>query len=124
MHIMIRSLVVMAANRLISLNWGSRQTDSYGAGIPDLSGVPFLSNSDAHSPQPEKIGREFNRIRVDGNLSARALLDCIKAGSITMNAGFSRKKENTTVPLASTVSLIILQKRRGSITGVVLLMEA
>ncbi len=67
---------------------GLSADSSYGAGIPDLSGVPFLSNSDAHSPQPEKIGREFNRIRVDGNLSARALLDCIKAGSITMNAGF------------------------------------
>ncbi|MFZ2074079.1 endonuclease Q family protein [Methanoregula sp.] len=70
------------------LELGLSADSSYGAGIPDLYGVPFLSNSDAHSPQPEKIGREFNRIRVGSNLSARVLLDCIKAGSITMNAGF------------------------------------
>ncbi len=70
------------------LELGLSADSSYGAGIPDLFGVPFLSNSDAHSPQPEKIGREFNRLQVPGNLSIRNVLDCIKAGNIAMNAGF------------------------------------
>jgi uncharacterized protein (TIGR00375 family) len=70
------------------LELGLSADSSYGAGIPDLAGVPFLSNSDAHSPQPEKIGREFNRIRLDGNLSVRRVLDSIRVGAIEANAGF------------------------------------
>lgn len=70
------------------LELGLSADSLYGAGIPDLSHVPFLSNSDAHSPQPEKIGREFNRIQINGSLSVRGVLDCIRAGAITMNAGF------------------------------------
>ncbi|MDD1703398.1 MAG: endonuclease Q family protein [Methanoregula sp.] len=67
---------------------GLSADSSYGAGIPDFAGVPFLTNSDAHSPQPEKIGREFNRIRVDGPVTVRGVLDSIRAGKIEMNAGF------------------------------------
>ena len=70
------------------LELGLSADSSYGAGIPDLTGVPFLSNSDAHSPQPEKIGREFNRIRLCGNLSVRGVLDSIRHGAIEGNAGF------------------------------------
>ncbi|MFA5331412.1 MAG: endonuclease Q family protein [Methanoregula sp.] len=70
------------------LELGLSADTTYGAGIPDLAGVPFLSNSDAHSPQPEKIGREFNRIRIDGRLTIRAVLDSIRTGKIEMNAGF------------------------------------
>ena len=82
---------------------GLSADSSYGAGIPDFAGVPFLSNSDAHSPQPEKIGREFNRIRFDGSLSVRGVLDCIRAGAIEANAGFSRKKGRATGPHVSVV---------------------
>jgi len=32
--------------------------------IPELSGITFMSNSDAHSPWPHRLGREFNRIEV------------------------------------------------------------
>jgi uncharacterized protein (TIGR00375 family) len=70
------------------LELGLSADSSYGAGIPDISDVPFLSNSDAHSPLPEKIGREFNQMHVSGNLNPRNLLDCIRAGTITMNVGF------------------------------------
>jgi uncharacterized protein (TIGR00375 family) len=69
------------------LELGLSADSSYGAAIPELAGVPFLSNSDAHSPVPEKIGREFNRIEVK-NLSAKGVLDCIRRGAVTMNAGF------------------------------------
>lgn len=67
---------------------GLSADSSYGAGIPDFAGVPFLTNSDAHSPQPEKIGREFNRIRLSGPLSVRGVLDSIRTGAIEANAGF------------------------------------
>ena len=69
------------------LELGLSADSSYGAGIPDLYDVPFLSNSDAHSPQPEKIGREFNRLRVDKQ-SVKGVLDCIRKGAIETNAGF------------------------------------
>ncbi|MCX6697262.1 MAG: endonuclease Q family protein [Methanoregula sp.] len=69
------------------LELGLSADSSYGAGIPDLYNVPFLSNSDAHSPQPDKIGREFNRLRL-GNQSVQGVLACIRKGAIEMNAGF------------------------------------
>jgi uncharacterized protein (TIGR00375 family) len=69
------------------LELGLSADSSYGAGIPDLSHVPFLSNSDAHSPLPEKCGREFNRLRLQ-NRTVHSVLDCIRQGEIEMNAGF------------------------------------
>lgn len=69
------------------LELGLSADSSYGAGIPDLSNVPFLSNSDAHSPRPEKCGREFNRLRLQKR-TVRSVLDCIRQGEIEMNAGF------------------------------------
>lgn len=69
------------------LELGLSADSSYGAAIPELDNIPFLSNSDAHSPQPEKIGREFNRLELS-NLTAKGVLDCIRKGSIAMNAGF------------------------------------
>jgi uncharacterized protein (TIGR00375 family) len=69
------------------LELGLSADSSYGAAIPDLYNVPFLSNSDAHSPAPDKFAREFNRLRL-ANLSVKAVLDCIQKGAIEMNAGF------------------------------------
>ena len=43
------------------LELGLSADSSYGAAIPELCDVPFLTNSDAHSPHPDKLGREFNR---------------------------------------------------------------
>ena len=69
------------------LELGLSADSSYGAAIPDLYNVPFLSNSDAHSPKTDKIGREFNRLQI-ANLSTRDVLACISTGAIEMNAGF------------------------------------
>lgn len=69
------------------LELGLSADSSYGAAIPDLYDVPFLSNSDAHSPSPDKLGREFNRIRI-GSASAKAVIAAIREKAITMNAGF------------------------------------
>ncbi len=69
------------------LELGLSADSAYGAGIPDLNAVPFLTNSDAHSPQPEKIGREFNRLRIN-TPSVKSVLDSIRTGAIEANAGF------------------------------------
>ncbi|MFY9800388.1 MAG: endonuclease Q family protein, partial [Methanoregula sp.] len=69
------------------LELGLSADSSYGAAIPDLYEVPFLTNSDAHSPYPDKLGREFNRIRLNQR-TAKDVLSSIKTGAIEMNAGF------------------------------------
>jgi len=55
--------------------------------IPELAGVPFLSNSDAHSPDPARLGREWNRLDCR-EMSAAGVLGSIRTGRIVMNAGF------------------------------------
>ena len=69
------------------LELGLSADSSYGAGISELRGIPFLSNSDAHSPSPAKIGREFNRMQIRVR-SVRGILRAIQENGITMNAGF------------------------------------
>jgi len=69
------------------LELGLSADSSYGAPIPDLYGIPFLTNSDAHSPYPDKLGREFNRIRLKAP-SVKDVLSAIRNGEIAMNAGF------------------------------------
>ena len=75
------------AERLDFLELGLSADSSYGAGISELRGIPFLSNSDAHSPSVAKIGREFNRMEVSGR-SEQAVMEAIRKGAIAMNAGF------------------------------------
>jgi uncharacterized protein (TIGR00375 family) len=69
------------------LELGLSADSSYGAAIPDLYDIPFLTNSDAHSPYPDKLGREFNRLRI-ANPTAKDVLAAIRAGAVEMNAGF------------------------------------
>ncbi|WAC04577.1 MAG: endonuclease Q family protein [Methanoregula sp.] len=69
------------------LELGLSADSSYGAGITDLYGIPFLSNSDAHSPAPEKFAREFNRLELT-SLNVPSVLDAVKNGRIVLNAGF------------------------------------
>lgn len=69
------------------LELGLSADSSYGSAIPDLASVPFLTNSDCHSPDPVRLGREFNQIEV-GALTTGAVLDAVRSGHITMNVGF------------------------------------
>ncbi|MFA4875983.1 MAG: endonuclease Q family protein [Methanoregula sp.] len=66
---------------------GLSADSSYGAAIPDLYDIPFLTNSDAHSPYPDKLGREFNRIRIN-EPTAKGVIAAIRQGAVAMNAGF------------------------------------
>ncbi|MDD1655207.1 MAG: TIGR00375 family protein [Methanomicrobiales archaeon] len=69
------------------LELGLSADSSYGAGISELRSIPFLTNSDAHSPSPVRLGREFTRLSV-GKLTSRGVLDAVGKGAVVMNAGF------------------------------------
>ncbi len=55
--------------------------------IEELQEIPFLTNSDAHSPWPHRLGREFNEIEVK-NISFPALARAFHDKKITANYGF------------------------------------
>jgi uncharacterized protein (TIGR00375 family) len=59
----------------------------YGASIAEFAEIPFLTNSDAHSPIPAKLGREFTRMEIK-TPTPKAVLAAISAGTIAMNVGF------------------------------------
>ncbi len=64
--------------------------DTYLAStIKELEGVTFLTNSDAHSPSPHRLGREFNRLEVE-NISFAEIKRAIlgeSGRSIVLNVG-------------------------------------
>lgn len=55
--------------------------------IEELQDIPFLSNSDAHSPWPHRLGREFNEIEIK-EMTFDAFKDAIKAKKVVGNYGF------------------------------------
>ena len=69
------------------LELGLSSDTSYAAGIPELSDVPFLTNSDAHSTGYTKLGREFTTLTLSRH-DAHGVCAAIADGSITRNAGF------------------------------------
>ena len=54
--------------------------------IEELQDIPFLSNSDAHSPWPHRLGREFNQIDLE-DISFSSLKHAIKNRKIKANYG-------------------------------------
>jgi len=55
--------------------------------IEELQDIPFLTNSDAHSPWPHRIGREFNEIEVE-ELTFEGVKKSILDKKIKANYGF------------------------------------
>ena len=54
--------------------------------ISELKDFPFLSNSDAHSPWPHRLGREFNQIELE-DISYSSIKKAIKNKEIKANYG-------------------------------------
>ena len=54
--------------------------------VSELKDFPFLSNSDAHSPWPHRLGREFNQIELE-ELSYSSIKNAIKHRDIKANYG-------------------------------------
>ena len=69
------------------LELGLSADSSYGAGICDLKDVPFLTNSDAHSPDPAKCGREFTVFDLPARTPS-GLISAVRENRIVMNIGF------------------------------------
>jgi len=69
------------------LELGLSADSRYGAGIAELAKVPFLTNSDAHSPEPSKLGREFTVLELKRS-DAIGVLDAVQQAKIVMNVGF------------------------------------
>ncbi len=68
------------------LELGLSADSSYGASIPDLYGIPFLSSSDAHGPDPGRLGREY--VVLDAREATPAgVLESISRGRVVRNAG-------------------------------------
>ncbi|MCK5548643.1 MAG: phosphotransferase, partial [Thermoplasmata archaeon] len=59
--------------------------------ISELHGLTFLSNSDAHSPWPNKMGREFNKLRIRemGFSEVAKALRRENGRGCVLNAGFN-----------------------------------
>jgi len=55
--------------------------------IEELEDIPFLTNSDAHSPWPHRLGREFNELEI-GKLTFDGVRDAILNKKIKANYGF------------------------------------
>lgn len=68
------------------LELGLSADNSYGVAIPDLYKVPFITNSDAHSPDPAKCGREFTRLSIKRR-TVGGVLSAVKSGDIETNVG-------------------------------------
>ena len=61
--------------------------DTYMADrISELSDFPFLSNSDAHSPWPHRLGREFNQMELE-DMSYSSIKKAIRKKDIKANYG-------------------------------------
>ena len=58
--------------------------------IEELQNIPFLTNSDAHSPWPHRLGREFNELEVQ-KLTYEGVKDAILGKKINANYGFDPK---------------------------------
>ncbi|MDR2544772.1 MAG: TIGR00375 family protein [Methanobrevibacter sp.] len=54
--------------------------------VKELQNIPFLTNSDAHSPWPHRLGREFNQIEME-DISFTSLKNGIKNNGIKANYG-------------------------------------
>jgi uncharacterized protein (TIGR00375 family) len=71
--------------------------------VSELKDFPFLSNSDAHSPWPHRLGREFNQIELQ-DISYSSLKNAINKKKIKVNYGLVPnlgKYHMTAVPNAS-----------------------
>ncbi len=69
------------------LELGLSADTSYGQMIKELDNIPFLSNSDAHSPDPAKLGREFTKLELK-SFDISGVINAVRSNNIVMNAGF------------------------------------
>ncbi|HEC77072.1 MAG TPA: TIGR00375 family protein [Thermoplasmatales archaeon] len=64
---------------------------NYADRIKELHSITFLTNSDAHSYSPTRLGREFNRMKVE-EIAWDEIKNSILKGNIALNVGFPPEK--------------------------------
>lgn len=64
---------------------------SMASRLSELNHITFLSNSDAHSPRPHRIGREFNRSNME-EPSFKELREVISEDQIELNVGLDPRE--------------------------------
>ncbi|MEM2924188.1 MAG: TIGR00375 family protein [Methanocellales archaeon] len=76
------------ASYITFIELGLSADSDYADRIEELQQLTFLTNSDAHSPSPVRLAREFNRFQVSG-LTFQEIANAIlrKKGMIKLNIG-------------------------------------
>ncbi|MCK5309645.1 MAG: phosphotransferase, partial [Thermoplasmata archaeon] len=62
------------ASKIDYLELGLSANTDYGDQIAELENITFLTNSDAHSPQPVRVGREFNVVEAEDMTFAELMM--------------------------------------------------
>lgn len=70
---------------------GLSADSDYADRIKELHGIPFLTNSDAHSYSPLRLGREFNRLRLN-EITWDEVKKSILNNGIVLNVGLPPEK--------------------------------
>lgn len=70
---------------------GLSADSEYADRISELHSLPFLTNSDAHSYMPHRLGREFNRLEVE-EITWDGIRRAIEHNRIVLNVGFPPAK--------------------------------
>ncbi len=70
---------------------GLSADSNYADRIKELHNITFLTNSDAHSYSPSRLGREFNRIKIN-EVSWDEIRKAILNHKISLNVGFPPEK--------------------------------
>lgn len=74
-------------DKLDFLELGLSADTSMADRLRELEGIPFLSNSDAHSPWPNKLAREFNRFELSSPVCSELIGAIRKKCGISLNVG-------------------------------------
>ena len=90
----LRECYRSAAARIAFLELGLSADTLIADSLSELSEITFLSNSDAHSPYPHRLGREFNRMRVK-KAAYGEIMKAIRRDSgrrVTLNVGLDPRE--------------------------------
>ena len=81
------------ASKLDFLELGLSADSKMASKISDHDDLVFLSNSDAHSPWPHRLGREFNRAELtEENFTGLNDLFNTEQGEVTLNVGLNPRE--------------------------------
>lgn len=90
-HDSIRECYGEMSSEIDFLELGLSADSSMASRLSELNNITFVSNSDAHSPWPHRIGREFNRTEMR-KPSFEELKEIISEDQIKLNVGLDPRE--------------------------------